>query len=105
MAPAYQEVPRPGGDYSGTVPYAAYRPPQLPYGESSRSMSRPPYSGRHGYGLPPGQAGPASEPRRADGGRDPGRPAGGGDGRGSGPAYQPGGGYRPPYDPRGYDRR
>jgi hypothetical protein len=63
-------------------PYAAYPYPQQPYDE------------RYGSGNPSGpraQAGPAGDPRQANGG--------------SRPAYPPVNGHRGLYNPQGYDRR
>jgi hypothetical protein len=63
-------------------PYAAYPYPQQPYDERQGS---PNPSG------PRPQAGPAGDPRQANGG--------------SRPAYPPVNGHRGPYNPQGYDRR
>jgi hypothetical protein len=93
-------------------PYAAYPYASRPYGEPpTQSMSPPPYGDRSGPAVPGGsrpQAGPAGDPRRANGGWIPGQA----DGPGAGdrnpsprPAYPPVNGQRGPYDPRGYDRR
>jgi hypothetical protein len=93
-------------------PYAAYPYVPQPYGEPpTQSMNTPPYGGRYGPENPGGsraQAGPAGDPRRANGGWIPGQA----DGRGAGdrnasprPASPPVNGHRGPYDPRGYDRR
>ncbi len=99
---------RPGGGYGGTVPNTAYPYPQPAYGEPTSSVNTPPYSDRYGYGNPAGQASPAGDPRRANGGWSPGQVGrnGAGDGnRASRPGYPPVNGYRGPYDPQGYDRR
>jgi hypothetical protein len=96
-----------GRVYGGTVPTAAYPYPQQPYGVPAQSMNTPPY----GYGSPAdsrAQAGPADDPRQANGGWIPGQvggPGAGNEGRGSRPASPPANGYHGPYDPRGYDRR
>ena len=102
---------RSGDAYGGTGPNAsnasstAYPYPQQPYGEPTQSMNAPPYGESYGYGHP---AGPGGDPRRANGGWNPGRAGanGTGDGSwGSRPEYPPVNGYRGPYDPRGNDRR
>ena len=96
-----------GGGYGGTVPTVAYPYPQQPYGVLAQSVNTAPY----GYGSPAGsraQAGPADDPRPANGGWIPGQaggPGAGGEGWGSRPASPPANGYRGPYDTRGYDRR
>jgi hypothetical protein len=101
---------RPGDGYGGTVPNTAYPYPypQPAYGEPTSSVNTPPYSDRYGYGNPVGQASPAGDPRRANGGWSPGQVGGNGAGdgnRASRPGYPPVNGYRGPYDPQGYDRR
>jgi hypothetical protein len=98
---------RPGSGYGGN---AAYPYPQQPYSEPAQSMTTSPHGERNGYGNPAGswvQASPGSDPRRANGGWNPGRAGGNGadDGyRGSPAAYPSANGYRAPYDPRGYNR-
>ena len=99
---------RPGDGYGGTVPNTAYPYPQQAYGEPTSSVNTPPYGDRYGYGNPAGQASPAGDPRRANGGWSPGQVGGNGAGdgnRASRPGYPPVNGYRGPYDPQGYDRR
>jgi hypothetical protein len=92
-------------------PYSAYPYPQQPFGEPTQSMSTPPYGESYGPGNPSGsraQAGPAGDPRRANGGWNPGQAGGpgAGDGNwGSRPAYPPVNGHRGPYDPQGHHRR
>jgi hypothetical protein len=109
--PPRSEPSRSGSAYGGTVPSTAYPYPQQPYSRPTQSMNASPQGGRYGYGNSDGswaQASPGSNPGRANGGWDPGRTGGNGayDGnRSSRPAYPPANGYRPPYDPRGYDRR
>jgi hypothetical protein len=102
---------RSGDAYGGTgpngpnAPSTAYPYPQQPYGEPTQSMNAPPYGESYGYGHP---AGPGGDPRRANGGWNPGRAGanGTGDGSwGSRPEYPSVNGYRGPYDPRGNDRR
>ena len=129
----------------GTAPTAAYPYSQQPHAEPGQSVNTPPYGERYGYGTPAGQAspagqsglggpfGPGGDPRRVNGGGNPGRAGGNGAGSngagsngvrsngagsngagsngagdgawGSRPAYPPVNGHRGPYDPRGYDRR
>ena len=99
---------RPGDGYGGTVPTTAYPYPQQAYGEPTSTVNTPPYGDRYGYGNPAGQASPAGDPRRANGGWSPGQVGGNGAGDGNGasrPGYPPVNGYRGPYDPQGYDRR
>ncbi len=91
--------PGSGGTYGGSVvrPYAAPR-----YGEPAQpanSANTPPYGDAYGYGNQPGD-----DPRRLDGQRGNGRPAGNGTWNAR-PAYPPVNGYGGPYDPRGNDRR
>jgi hypothetical protein len=99
---------RPSNGYGGI---AAYPYPQRPYSEPTRSMTTSFHDDRYGYGNQAGswiQATPGSDPRRANGGWSQGRVSGNGASLGhwgSRPAYPPAGGYRAPYDPRGYDRR
>jgi hypothetical protein len=95
--------PGSGGTHGGTVarPYAAPR-----YGEPAQpanSANTPPYGDAYGYGNQPG-AGSGDDPRRLDGQRGNGRPAGNGTWNAR-PAYPPVNGYGGPYDPRGNDRR
>jgi hypothetical protein len=92
-----------GGTHGGTVvrPYAGPR-----YGEPAQpanSANTPPYGDAYGYGNQPG-AGSGDDPRRLDGQRGNGRPAGNGTWNAR-PAYPPVNGYGGPYDPRGNDRR
>jgi hypothetical protein len=105
---------RPGDGHGSTARYAAQPYLQQPYGEPTQSMNTPPYGERYGYPNPADQAGPVGwsgsigDPRRADGGWNPGQAAGNGAGDGSfgsRSAYPPVNGYHGPYDPRGYDRR
>jgi|HubBroStandDraft_1064217.scaffolds.fasta_scaffold00682_17 hypothetical protein len=92
-------------------PYTAYPYSQQSFGETTQSMSTPPYGESYGPGNPAGsraQAGSAGDPRRANGGWSPDQAGGpgAGDGNwGSRPAYPPVNGHRGPYDPQGYDRR
>jgi hypothetical protein len=92
-----------GGTHGGTVvrPYAAphYGEPAQP----ANSANTPPYGDAYGYGNQPG-VGPGDDPRRSDGQRGNGRPAGNGTWNAR-PAYPPVNGYGGPYDPRGNDRR
>jgi hypothetical protein len=93
-------------------PYAAYPYASQPYGEPpTQSMRTPPYGDRPGSGNPAGsrpQAGPAGDPRRANGGWIPSQADGSGASNRNPsprPAYPPVNGQRGPYDPRGNDRR
>ena len=69
---------RSGSAYGGTIPPTAYSYPQQPYSEPTQSMKASPQGERNGYGNPDGswaQASPGSDPKRANGGWSPGRPA------------------------------
>jgi len=109
--PPRSDPPRPGSAYGGTVPSTTYPYPQQPYSKPTQSMYARPQGERYRYGNPGGswaQASPGGAPGRANGGWDPSRTSGNGaagGNRSSRPAYPPANGYRPPYDPRGYDRR
>jgi hypothetical protein len=105
------ESSRSGSAYGGTVPSTTYPYPQQPYSRPIQSMNASPRGERYGYGNTDGswaQANLSGNAGRANGGWDPGRTGGNGAydvNRSLRPAYPPANGYRPPYDPRGYDRR
>jgi len=94
-APAYQPGPGSAGRYGGT---AARLYPGRPHSQSTRpaqSMSTPPYGDLDGYRNP---AGPADDPRRANGNWGRGRPGGNGAGEGNWGAHPAANVYRGPYD-------
>lgn len=98
---AYQPGQGSAGRNGGTAAYPYRGQPHSQPPQPRRSTAAAPYGDRYGYRNP---AGPADDPRRANGTRGHGEPGGNGAGEGnwgSHRAHPPVNGYRGPYDPRG----